>query len=104
MKALSSLNSPLTEPISDTRMQILKKYFKPSLSPKPNSWIVDLASGAFNSYLFLINENARYLIVYAVANKPPQALAPAFQDFVNKYANQDLYLKSDGENLLELCL
>jgi hypothetical protein len=83
-KVLVPSEFQLTEPVHDTHLKTLRKYYKPSFSPHFNSWIVDLVFGSRgNIYLFFINENTRYLVTYRVKSKSVPDITPAFMHFLN---------------------
>jgi hypothetical protein len=71
--------------ISDTRLKPLKKYYRPSFSPKFNSWIIDLVFIKKNQlpiYFFIININTRYLVVYEIKSKSGEEIYDALVDFL----------------------
>ena len=58
--------------IPDKRLKQLKRYYRPHFSPKFNSWMIDLVYYKQNQkpiYLFILNINTRYLIVYEAKDK-----------------------------------
>ncbi|GHU19219.1 hypothetical protein FACS189472_08690 [Alphaproteobacteria bacterium] len=97
--------------IPDVKMKPLKKFYRPSFSPHMNSWIIDIAFYKNTKpYLFIINENTRYLIVYALKSKSADDIYDGLEDFINMYTNRyigetfvknpirnPIYIKGDGE-------
>jgi hypothetical protein len=61
--------------IPDVKMKPLTRYFRPSFSPHLNSWIIDLAFAKGNVvFLFIINENTRFLEVYSVIDRSTKSI------------------------------
>jgi hypothetical protein len=88
--------------ISDTRLKPLKKYYRPSFSPKFNSWIIDLVLYKQTEkpiYFFIININTRYLVVYTLKNKTTNEIYATLIEFLKSYnfKNSSIYFCGDGE-------
>jgi hypothetical protein len=82
--------------IPDFRMKPLTKYYRPSFSPYFNSWIIDFVYYD-QMYLFIINENTRFLIVYPLRNRSAKETNPAIQDFINNHHERPIHIKGDGD-------
>jgi hypothetical protein len=84
----------------DHKIKPLKKFFRPSFSPNPNSWIVDIGliegSKTFG-YLFFINENTRFLFAYPTYGKSMNSVAIGFRVFLSHFGNTECHIKGDGE-------
>ncbi|GHU20247.1 hypothetical protein FACS189472_11260 [Alphaproteobacteria bacterium] len=99
------------EYVSDVRMKPLTKFYRPSFSPHMNSWIIDIAFYKNTKpYLFIINENTRYLVVYVLNNRSAEEIYECMEDFINEFSNKysknpfvsktirnPIYIKGDGE-------
>jgi hypothetical protein len=59
--------------VPDYKLKPLKQFFRPYFSPNFNCWEIDI--GFFNkkSYLFAININTKYLIVFPIERKKPNS-------------------------------
>jgi hypothetical protein len=91
---------PKEETVEDFKVKPLKKYFRPTFSPHPNSWIVDIGfivGSKTYGYLFFINENTRFLFAYPTYGKSMKAVAPGFREFLNHFGGTEVRIKGDGE-------
>ena len=64
-----------------------RKLEKPYFSPEPHSWEIDLVFNLLEQgdvYLFCININTKYLVVYRVKSKSANDVLPALEDLRNK--------------------
>jgi hypothetical protein len=78
-------------------MKTLLKFQRPSFSPRFNSWVVDLVVlNNVPTYLFLINQNTKYLKSYPIAGKGALNLFTYLGDFVETFGTP-IYFKGDGE-------
>jgi hypothetical protein len=84
----------------DFQVKPLKKYFRPVFSPHTNAWEADLA---FNDgskqvgYLFIINENTRFVFAWPIYSKDTETLAAGFLAFLNHFGHRPISIKGDGE-------
>jgi hypothetical protein len=80
-------------------MKPLKKYYPPHFSPHLNSWIIDLVFYQNSKiYLFILNENTRFLVVYPIKDKSAEAIYSALMTFMNTHPSDfPFYFKGDGE-------
>jgi hypothetical protein len=87
--------------IPDLKLKTLSKYYRPSFSPHTNSWQIDLIFAPKNSkiYLFVINENTRYLFVYPIDNKKSHSIYEALTEHLKEFSPRDepIYFSGDGE-------
>ncbi|KAA6360694.1 MAG: hypothetical protein EZS28_043779 [Streblomastix strix] len=82
--------------------QLCKKFGRPYFSQNTGSWEIDLVFAmnpfikkASGIYLFCININTKYLVVYPLANKTADQILKALQNLVN---HQNVrYIRGDGE-------
>ena len=75
-----------------------RKLEKPYFSPEPHSWEIDLVFNLLEQgdvYLFCININTKYLVVYRVKSKSANDVLPALEDLRNKFEVKSI--KGDGE-------
>lgn len=109
-KSKTKLNYALLNPIisdlqpknqpEDGKIKPLKKFFRPSFSPNPNSWIVDIGfieGSKTYGYLFFINENTRFLFAYPVYGKSMNSVALGFRVFLRHFGDTECHIKGDGE-------
>jgi hypothetical protein len=83
--------------VPDIRLKPLLKFQRPSFSPRFNSWVVDLVFlNNVPTYLFLINQNTKYLKSYPINAKSALGLFNCFSDFVQTFGTP-IYFKGDGE-------
>jgi hypothetical protein len=85
--------------IPDVKMKPLTKFYRPHFSPHFSSWIIDLVfAGKTKVYLFILNENTRYLVVYPIKDKSEEAVYPALMTFINTHpSDYPFHFKGDGE-------
>jgi hypothetical protein len=85
--------------IAEVKMKPLTKYYRPHFSPHFNSWVIDLVfSGTTKIYLFILNENTRFLVVYPIKDKSEQSVYPALMTFINTHpSDYPFHFKGDGE-------
>ena len=65
-----------------------RKLEKPYFSPEPHSWEIDLVFNLLEQddiYLFCININTKYLVVYRVKSKRADDILPSLEDLRNKF-------------------
>ena len=75
-----------------------RKLEKPYFSPEPHSWEIDLVFNLLEQgdiYLFCININTKYLVVYKVKSKAANDVLPALEDLRNTFEVKSI--KGDGE-------
>ena len=75
-----------------------RKLEKPYFSPEPHSWEVDLVFNLLEQgdvYLFCININTKYLVVYKVESKRAADVLPSLIDLRNRFEVKSI--KGDGE-------
>ncbi|KAA6364892.1 MAG: hypothetical protein EZS28_039582 [Streblomastix strix] len=82
--------------------QLCKKFGRPYFSQNTGSWEIDLVFAmnpfikkASGIYLFCININTKYLVVYPLANKTADQILKALQNLVNRQNVR--YIRGDGE-------
>jgi hypothetical protein len=96
------------KPIPDIKLKTLTKYYRPSFSPYFNSWVIDIAYVKGDPYyLFIINENTRYLIAYVIKDRSAEEILRVFEDFAVTYGvdqssgqpvPKPIRIKGDGEH------
>ncbi|KAA6386553.1 MAG: hypothetical protein EZS28_017921 [Streblomastix strix] len=82
--------------------QLCKKFGRPYFSQNTGSWEIDLVFAmnpsikkASSVYLFCININTKYLVVYPLVNKTADQILKTLQNLVK---HQDVrYIRGDGE-------
>ena len=75
-----------------------RKLEKPYFSPEPYSWEIDLVFNLLEQddiYLFCININTKYLVIYKVKSKSANDVLPALEDLRNNF--QVNSIKGDSE-------
>ena len=75
-----------------------RKLEKPYFSPEPHSWEIDLVFNLLEQgdiYLFCININTKFLVVYRVKSKSANDVLPALEDLRNNFEVKSV--KGDGE-------
>jgi hypothetical protein len=88
------------EYLQDIRLKPLKKYYRPEFSPHMNSCIIDIVFFKKpKRYMFIINENTRYLVVYTLPDKSGCEIYECLDKFINEFTKEtkQIYIKGDGE-------
>jgi hypothetical protein len=85
--------------IPDVKMKPLTKYYRPHFSTHFNSWVIDLVfANKTKLYLFVLNENTRYLVAYPLKDKSEQSVYPALMTFISTHPNDyAFYFKGGGK-------
>ena len=76
----------------------VRKLEKPYYSPYPHSWEIDLVFNLLEQgdvYLFCININTKYLVVYKIKSKTSSEIMRALDDLINMFPVK--YIRGDGE-------
>jgi hypothetical protein len=88
--------------IPDNCLKPLRKYYRPHFSPKLNLWMIDLVYYKQNQkpiYLFILNNNTRYQVVYEAKNQTDEEVFRLLNLFLQQYNPQKfpINIKGDGE-------
>ena len=76
----------------------VRKLEKPYYSPYPHSWEIDLVFNLLEQgdvYLFCININTKYLVVYKIESKKASDVMNALDDLIKLFPVK--YIRGDGE-------
>ena len=92
-------NTPYEDiPVDPKVKSKTRKLEKPYFSPEPYSWEIDLVFNLLEQddiYLFCININTKYLVIYKVKSKSANDVLPALEDLRNNF--QVNSIKGDSE-------
>ena len=92
-------NTPYEDiPVDPKVKSKTRKLEKPYFSPEPYSWEIDLVFNLLDQgdiYLFCININTKYLVIYKVKSKSANDVLPALEDLRNNF--QVNSIKGDSE-------
>ncbi|GHU20235.1 hypothetical protein FACS189472_11230 [Alphaproteobacteria bacterium] len=86
--------------IPDKNLKPLKKFFRPSFSPKSNSWLIDIVFyQRLKIYLFALNVNTRFLVVLPIQSTSEDNIFDAVLSICDAYAKDEkrIHFKGDGE-------
>jgi hypothetical protein len=82
--------------VQDYRLKPLKAFYRPYFSPHFNTWEIDLVFFAKDKlYLFAINVNTKFLLVYPIRNKNTYSIIDVLNNMVRVVEIDEI--RGDGE-------
>ncbi|KAA6357741.1 MAG: hypothetical protein EZS28_046732 [Streblomastix strix] len=84
--------------IKDYKLKPLKQFYRPYFSKSLGSWEIDIVFDGKQDYLFCININTKYLVVYEIQNKTSVEILQCLDQLIKQQHVTNL--RSDGESAI----
>ncbi|KAA6366995.1 MAG: hypothetical protein EZS28_037479 [Streblomastix strix] len=84
--------------IKDYKLKPLKQFYRPYFSKSLGSWEIDIVFDGKQDYLFCININTKYLVVYEIQNKTSVEILRCLDQLIKQQHVTNL--RSDGESAI----
>ncbi|KAA6382895.1 MAG: hypothetical protein EZS28_021577 [Streblomastix strix] len=84
--------------IKDYKLKPLKQFYRPYFSKSLGSWEIDIVFDGKQDYLFCININTKFLVVYEIKNKTQTEILRCLDQLIKQQHVTNI--RSDGDSAI----